>query len=69
LLDQQALEHDLDRARRPKHALDPRAATALPHDGEVTRAAVRPAVEQQGRAGREIRLADEVLAPRGELYN
>ncbi len=67
LLDQQPFQHDLDRARRPKHALDPRATAALAHDGQVARPALGAAVEQQRRARHEIRLADEVLAPRGEL--
>jgi hypothetical protein len=46
-----------------------RAATALAYDGEVARAALRPPVEQQRRARNEVGLADEMLAPPGELYD
>ncbi len=69
LFDQQPLEHDLDPARVAEHALDARPPAAFADDRQLPRLAGRPAVERERRAGHEVRLADEVLASRRELYD
>jgi hypothetical protein len=71
LLHEQPLQHGLDRVRGPEHALDPRPAATPADDGEVTRPRLAAAalLEQQRDTGREVRLADEQLAPPRDLDN
>ena len=67
---QQPLEHDFDPLGRPEHALDPRPSTPFVHHGEVARLYLSRAlaVEHDGSTRGEERLADEELAPLGDLY-
>ena len=69
LLHQQPLEDDFDPGGRPEHALDPRPTTAFVHHGEIAWLHLpRPlAIEHDRSTRREIRLADEELAPLGDL--
>jgi len=65
------LEDGLDRARPPEDAHEACAATPFHHESEVARLGLPEAfaVERQRRAGNEVGLADEVLAPALDLYN
>ena len=71
LLHQQPFEDDLDPVGRPEHALDARSPTALVRHGEIAwpHLSRALAVEHDGSTGREVRLADEELAPLGDLYD
>jgi hypothetical protein len=69
LLDQQALEHGLDRVGAAEDALEPRPAAAVGSDDRQiagTRLVAALLVQQDRRPGREVRLADDELpsAPR-----
>src|SRR6185503_1660002 len=66
---EQPLEHVLDPAGRPEHALDLRAAAAARDDGEFAPlgAPERFAVEGNRRPRREVRLADDELPPAPDL--
>ena len=68
-LDEQPLEHGLDRARRAEHTLEPRAPASGAHDGKVAgpRVAEPVPVERERRPGREERLADDELSAPGDL--
>ena len=61
LLDEQTLEHVLDRLCRAEHALDRRSTARLPHDGEIARAnlAQSLAVDHELSPWAEERLADD----------
>jgi hypothetical protein len=63
-VDEQALEHHLDVARLPEHALEPGSAAARADDSEVAGAGVTEAlaVQQERDARHEVRLADDELA-------
>ena len=68
VLDEEPLEHGLDRLRGPEHALDARAAAtgdACDHEVAGARVAHAVPVEDDRRPRREERLADDEL-PRRE---
>jgi hypothetical protein len=69
LVPQEPLENGLDPVRAPEHLLDPRAAPAETEDDQVAdRCVPGPlSVDYCRRAGLEERVADEKLAPAGEL--
>jgi hypothetical protein len=70
LLDEHALEHCRDRIGATEYALEPRAAASVAEDdGEVagTRVVETLPVEQDGRRGLEVRLADDELAAPRDL--
>jgi hypothetical protein len=68
-LRQQRFEHRLYPVRPPENALEDGPAPPLPDDGEIAgpRVAAPLAVDRERNTGREVRLADEQLAPAGEL--
>ena len=68
-LDQQAFEHGADVGRLAEDPLEARAAAPGAHDGEVARVGVAEAVpvDRDRQPRREIRLADDELAPAGDL--
>jgi hypothetical protein len=69
LVPEEALEHRLELGRRPEDALEARSASARPHHGEVADGGVARAlaVHDDGDAALEVRLADQELAPPGQL--
>jgi hypothetical protein len=68
-LDQQRLEHVLDSLRRAEQLLYACSAAPARDEGEVTGACVARsfAVDHDRNARREVRLADEQLAPPSKL--
>ena len=69
LLDEQPLEHRLDRARPPEHALELRPPAPLAQDGEIAgaRLAAATPVQHERHARREVRLAHDELPSPGDF--
>ena len=69
LVPEEPLEHGFDPARGTEHALEPGPAAPEPDDHEVADRGVAGAlaVDDDGNAALEVRLADEELAAPGQL--
>jgi hypothetical protein len=66
---EEALEHGVDRLRRPEHTLEPSAAATRPNDRQVARPRLAEAlsVEDDRDARGEERLPDHQLPALGDL--
>ena len=70
-LDEEPLQDRLDVVHPAEHALQLCSSTPPTYDDEITRSRVAEplAVDRHRYAGREDRLADDELAPPGDLYD